>query len=76
MDEVPGENIILPEDPSYLQIDNKELDDYRKSLIKNTVKLLKEKEIGQVDLDFLCEETKLRKETVIDILKEFGINVK
>ncbi len=76
MDEVPGENIILPEDPSYLQIDNKELDDYRKSLIKNTVKLLKEKEIGQVDLDFLCEETKLRKEIVIDILKEFGINVK
>lgn len=76
IDEVPGENIILPEDPSYLQIDNKELDDYRKSLIKNTVKLIKEKEIGQVDLDFLCEETKLRKETVIDILKEFGINVK
>ncbi|WP_346893983.1 MULTISPECIES: 2-amino-4-oxopentanoate thiolase subunit OrtB [unclassified Clostridium] len=76
MDEVPGENIILPEDPSYLQVDNKELDDYRKSLIKNTVKLLKEKEIGQVDLDFLCEETKLRKETVIDILKEFGVNVK
>ncbi|WP_346871002.1 2-amino-4-oxopentanoate thiolase subunit OrtB [Clostridium sp. UBA5119] len=76
MDEVPGENIILPEDPSYLQIDNKELDDYRKSLIKNTVKFLKEKEIGQVDLDFLCEETKLRKETAIDILKEFGINVK
>lgn len=76
MDEVPGENIILPEDPSYLQIDNKELDDYRKSLIKNTVKLLKEKEIGQVDLDFLCEETKLRKESVIDILKEFGVNVK
>lgn len=76
MDEVPGENIILPEDPSYLQIDNKELDDYRKSLIKNTVKLLKEKEIGQVDLDFLCEETKLRKETVIYILKEFGVNVK
>ncbi len=76
MDEVPGENIILPEDPSYLQIDNKELDDYRKSLIKNTVKLLKEKEIGQVDLDFLCEETKLRKETVIDILKDFGVNVK
>lgn len=76
MDEVPGENIILPEDPSYLQIDNKELDNYRKSLIKNTVKLLKEKEIGQVDLDFLCEETKLRKETVIDILKEFGVNVK
>lgn len=76
MDEVPGENIILPEEPSYLQIDNKELDDYRKSLIKNTVKLLKEKEIGQVDLDFLCEETKLRKESVTEILKEFGVNVK
>ncbi|WP_346915771.1 2-amino-4-oxopentanoate thiolase subunit OrtB [Clostridium sp.] len=76
MDEIPGENIILPEDPSYLQIDNKELNDYRKSLIKNTVKILKEKEIGQVDLDFLCEETKLEKETVIDILKEFGVNVK
>ncbi|WP_346929830.1 2-amino-4-oxopentanoate thiolase subunit OrtB [Clostridium sp.] len=76
MDEIPGENIILPEDPSYLQVDNKELNDYRKSLIKNTVKILKEKEIGQIDLDFLCEETKLEKETVIDILKEFGVNVK
>jgi len=76
MDEIPGENIILPQEPSYLQVDNKDLNDYRRSLIKNTVKLLKEKEVGQIDLDFLCEETKLEKEIVINILKEFEINVK
>lgn len=76
MEEIPGENIILPEDPSYMQIDNKDLNDYRKSLIKNTVKILKEKEIEQIDLGFLCEETKLEKEEVISILKEFGVIVK
>lgn len=76
MEEIPGENIILPEDPSYMQIDNKDLNDYRKSLIKNTVKILKEKEIEQIDLSFLCEETKLEKEEVISILKEFGVIVK
>lgn len=76
MDEIPGENIILPQDPSYLQVDNKDLNDYRRSLIKNTVKLLKEKEVGQIDLDFLCEETRLEKEIVINILKEFEVTVK
>lgn len=76
MDEIPGENIILPQDPSYLQVDNKDLNDYRRSLIKNTVKLLKEKEVEQIDLDFLCEETKLEKEIVINILKEFEVNVR
>lgn len=76
MDEIPGENIILPQDPSYLQVDNKDLNDYRRSLIKNTVKLLKEKEVEQIDLDFLCEETKLEREIVINILKEFEVNVK
>ncbi|WP_346887543.1 2-amino-4-oxopentanoate thiolase subunit OrtB [Clostridium sp. UBA1056] len=76
MDEIPGENIILPQDPSYLQVDNKDLNDYRRSLIKNTVKLLKEKEVEQIDLDFLCEETKLEKEIVINILKEFEVTVK
>lgn len=76
MDEIPGKNIILPQDPSYLQVDNKDLNDYRRSLIKNTVKLLKEKEVGQIDLDFLCEETKLEREIVINILKEFEVTVK
>lgn len=76
MEEVPGENIILPENPSYMQIDNKDLNEYRKSLIKNTVKVLKEKEIDQIDLDFLCEETKLEQKEVISVLKEFGVIVK
>ncbi len=76
MDEIPGENIILPQDPSYLQVDNKDLNDYRRSLIKNTVKLLKEKEVERIDLDFLCEETNLEKEIVINILKEFEVTVK
>lgn len=76
MDEIPGENIILPQNPSYLQVDNKDLNNYRRSLIKNTVKLLKDREVGQIDLDFLCEETKLEKEIVINILKEFEVTVK
>ncbi len=76
IDEVPGENIILPEDPSYLCMKNMDLNDYRKSLIKNTVKILDGRELQRVDMDFLCAETKLSYYDVAEILKEHGISVK
>lgn len=74
-EEIPGENIILPENPSYIQVDNKDLNDYKKSLIKNTVKLLKENVVSEIDVKFLCDETRLEEKQVIDLLKEFGVCV-
>ena len=76
MEEIPGQNIILPETPADLKVDDKDLNEYRRSLIKNTVKTLKDKEITQIDLEFICDETRLRKDEAIAILKEFDIEVK
>lgn len=74
-DEIPGENIILPKDPSYLCIKDMELNNYRKSLIKNTAKKLENKNIEYTDMKFLCAETKLSFEEVGKVLKEFGAKV-
>lgn len=68
-EEVPGENIILPQDPSYLCIKDMDLNDYRKSLIRNTAKLLNGRELQQVDMDFLCAETKLNYYEVAELIK-------
>ncbi|WP_431603320.1 2-amino-4-oxopentanoate thiolase subunit OrtB [Clostridium senegalense] len=75
-EEIPGKNIILPENPSKISISEKDLNRYRKSLIKNSVKNLQDKTIAMIDLDFLCEETKLSKLDLLDILKEFKVYVK
>ncbi|EQB87162.1 2-amino-4-ketopentanoate thiolase subunit beta [Clostridium sp. BL8] len=74
--EVPGKNIVLPESPAMLQIDDKDLNGYRKSLIKNSIKKLDSNTVDILDVDFLCEETKLSKVEVIDILSSHGIFVK
>ncbi|MDU1411736.1 MAG: 2-amino-4-oxopentanoate thiolase subunit OrtB [Clostridium sp.] len=76
IEEIPGENIILPENPTYLQIDDKNLFDYRRSLIKNTVKNLKEKVLYDIDIDFICEETRLNRKDVLEILNEFEVVIK
>ncbi len=75
-DEIPGENIILPEHPSKLSINEKDLNTYRRSLIKNSLKKIIGNMIDMVEIEFLCEETKLNKEEVISIVKEYEFSVK
>ncbi|MGL4730812.1 MAG: 2-amino-4-oxopentanoate thiolase subunit OrtB [Clostridium sp.] len=75
-DEIPGKNIILPENPSKIATREKDLNHYRRSLVKNTIKNLEGNTIDMVDLDFLCDETKLSKIEMLDILKEYEIYVK
>lgn len=76
LEETPGKNIILPQDPSKLDVFEMDLDKYRKSLIKNKVSGLEEKILGEKDLAFLCEETRFNKVQVLDTLAEMGICVK
>lgn len=74
--EIPGKNIILPEHPSKLVARDMDLDKYRRSLIKNALKRTTSKELEEVDVKFLCDETKLEREKVIEILKDFEIKVR
>jgi cysteine synthase len=75
-DEVPGRNIILPNHPNMLTLREIELDSYRKSYISNAVKNLYSKSIKAVDIDFLCEETRLSKPKILDVLSSLGINAR
>ena len=68
-EDIPGVNVILPKDPSYIRVQDADLDRFRQSLIKKSV----EKHAGgdvtrltDADLEFLAVETK----TDIDFVKE------
>ena len=76
LEEIPGKNIILPDHPSKLTVNEKDLDGYRKSLIKNSLKNIEGNAIENVDLEYLCEETRLDKVEVLRILEEYGAYVK
>ena len=72
-EEVPGENIILPKDPSYIKIQEIDLDGTRKSYIRNCVKNKKVKTVTEEDLQFLVEDTKSNLDFVKSVLDELNI---
>jgi 2-amino-4-ketopentanoate thiolase beta subunit len=74
-EEIPGVNIILPEHPSRLCIKEMDLSSYRKSYIANVIKNKKINILEPIDLGFLCEETKLDKIQVLEMLSNMKIYV-
>ena len=75
-EEIPGENIILPEDPSYLDIEELDLNNIRKSYIRNCVKNYNVEEVSKKDIDFLKEDTKGNEDFVKNILSELDVKYK
>lgn len=75
-DEVPGESIILPKDPSVIKAVDLDLTKIRKSLIKNAVNQNNLTEITEDELRFLMEETRADAKFVEDILFELGVKIK
>lgn len=74
-EEVPGVNIILPSHPSKLSIKEMDLNHYRKSYIANAVKNSQAKSISELDFEFLCNETKLNKKEVFEIISDMDVYV-
>ena len=68
-DEVPGESIILPDDPSMISVVDLDLPKLRKSLIKNALKIAQNK-LTEIDLNYLAEETNTDVATVNQIIDE------
>ncbi len=56
--EVPGTNIVLPKNPSFIKARDFDLDKARKSYIKNCLEHYKVQEVSPTDVTFLAEETK------------------
>lgn len=74
-EEIPGVNIILPEHPSRLGIKEMDLLHLRKSYISNAINNKNVRSLDTIDLDFLCEETKLDKLKVLEILSSMKVYV-
>jgi cysteine synthase len=68
-DEIPGKNIILPKTPGLMHVSEVDLDHLRKSLVSNAVKDCS-KTIGDEDIKFLQEETRLDAEKISKIISE------
>ncbi len=75
-DEVPGKNIILPKDPTYIKAVDLDLIKVKKSLIKNAIAQKNVKEISNDDLRFLVEETNSDEEFVKSALNELSVIIK
>lgn len=73
-EEVAGETIILPKDPSYIKLGEINLEKTRKSLIKNALKHLEMDKVDKESIDFLVLETKSDLKFVKDTLDELGAN--
>lgn len=72
-DEVPGENIILPEDPRLIKAQDLDLNKLKASYIKNCIETTKLSSLSQVDISFLAEDTKSTTEFVQDILSKLDV---
>lgn len=70
-DEVPGENIILPDHPGKIKAVDADLDHLRESLIRHAVAARPGK-VRTEDILFLSEETNTDEEFVMNVLKKEG----
>jgi 2-amino-4-ketopentanoate thiolase beta subunit len=73
--EVPGETIILPEDPKMISVKDIDLEQLRKSLIKNcTVNLAKVaiKKLTDYEVTYLADETGTSSDYVRNVLSEIS----
>lgn len=73
LDEIPGKNIILPKDPSYIKLEELDLNSIKKSYIKNTIEHNHSKDLTEDDLDFLIKETKSNLDFVKSTLDEMNV---
>ena len=68
-----GKNIILPKDPSYVWIQDLDINRTKRSYIRNAVNNMNVTEVTHEDLEFLAKDTKSNLEFVKEILDELGV---
>lgn len=73
-EEIPGKNIILPKDPSYIKIKEIDLNDIRKSYIRNCIKNTGVTHVSDEDLKFMAEDANTNLKFVKNVLDSIEIN--
>lgn len=69
-DEVPGKNIILPDNPGLIGIEKLDLMGIKASYMRNILKQKGDEEFSQVEIDYLCDELKLEEEKLQELIAE------
>lgn len=69
-EEVPGKNIILPENPGFIKAIDLDIDKMRVSLIKNALAAHEGREVTESDLQFLADDTNASVEFVKNTISE------
>ena len=73
IDEIPGKNIILPENPEMISLRPVDMAGLRQSFIKNAVEHRQITEVSELDILYLMEETKDTYDSVLRTLQELRI---
>lgn len=69
-DEVPGKNIILPDNPNLIGLEKLDLMGIKASYMRNILKQKGEGDFSQVEIDYLCDELKLEEEKLQELIAE------
>ena len=75
-EEVPGKNIVIPEHPRQIKVNEVSLENLRRSYLRNAIANLPNKAVTEVELDYLVAETKSSRQFVEKFLTESGISIK
>lgn len=74
-DEIPGTNIILPENPGLIQVQEIDMDKIRRSYIHNSIETTGINFVSKADLEFLAQDAKVSIDFVIQVLKEKDVQI-
>lgn len=74
-EEIPGKNIVLPEDPSMIKLRDFDLQKARASYLKNCIANYNIKQITEEDLEFIAKDIKTDNQTILSMLNELEISI-
>ena len=74
-DEIPGTNIILPENPGLIQVREIDMDKIRRSYIHNSIETTGIKFVSKADLEFLAQDAKVSVDFVKQALQEKTVEI-
>ena len=64
---VPGTSIIIPEHPAQLGVLEIDLDDLRRSYLRNAIRAKKGESLSELEKSFLCEDARASKELLLEV---------
>ncbi|MEA4963493.1 2-amino-4-oxopentanoate thiolase subunit OrtB [Lutispora sp.] len=74
-EEIPGKNIVFPDEPSKIKIRDFDLNKAKASYIKNAINNYGKTEISRNDFDFLIKDAKSDEEFALSVLTELGVKI-